>query len=295
MIDPSYELVEAQAHSSFRCVRSSCETFASEHPLHFHPAYELTWILRSTGMRYVGDSVERYKAGDLVLSGPNLPHCWRDDLDPSGANAPEWITAQFDLVCFGRDFLALAEAAPLQEMLRDAHRGLAFDPAALTEVGPLLQALVGLTGLTRLVRLFDILERLTRQRRKPLAASEYHANNTVNRSLVDRLEIVQRYILENLTGEISQAEISARLGMRPPAFSKFFRAATGRTFMSLVKLLRVNMACRLLATTEGRITAIAFDCGYAQTSLFDQHFQELKGIAPSDYRRRMRALATTSA
>ncbi|MET0377310.1 MAG: AraC family transcriptional regulator [Rhizorhabdus sp.] len=295
MIDPSYELVEAQTHSSFRCVHSSCATFANEHPLHFHPAYELTWILRSTGTRYVGDSVERYKGGDLVLSGPNLPHCWRDDPDPSGVDAPEWITAQFDVTCFGQDFLELAEAAPLRKLLQDSHLGLAFDQSVLTDVGPRLHKLVGLSGLTRLVGLIDILERLTRQTPKSLAASDYHANNTVDRSLVERLEFVQHYILGNLSGEIIQAEISAMLGMRPSAFSKFFRAATGRTFMSLVKLLRINMACRLLATTDKRITAIAFDCGYSHASLFDQHFQSLKGVPPSEYRRRMRALAADPA
>ena len=44
---------------------------------HFHPQYELTYILGSTGIRYVGDNMGNFEYGDLVLVGSNLPHCWK--------------------------------------------------------------------------------------------------------------------------------------------------------------------------------------------------------------------------
>lgn len=295
MIDPTYELVKSQAHSSFCCIHKSCETFATEHPLHFHPAYELTWILRSSGTRYVGDSVERYGANDLVLTGPNVPHCWREDPDPGGDNAPEWIIAQFDPACFGADFLNIPEAAALRAFLDQAHCGLSFAAEAVAQVGPLMRALVDRNGLSRMIGLIEILDILSRHAHTRLAAVDYTRGIVIDRSLVERLEQVQRYIAMHLHEEISQVEIATMLGMRPPAFSKFFRAATGRTFMSLVKLLRINEACRLLATTEARVTTIALDCGYQHTSHFDQHFQELKGMSPSDYRRRVRTLASPRA
>ena len=42
-----------------------------------------------------------------------------------------------------------------------------------------------------------------------------------------------------------------------PAFSRFFRAATGKTFVGFVNLLRVDQACRLLGSTTQSVTAIA--------------------------------------
>ena len=290
MIDPTYELVETQAHSSFRCVHKSCATFATEHPMHFHPAYELTWILRSSGTRYVGDSVERYSPDDLILSGPSLPHCWRDDPDPGGNNAPEWIIVQFDPGCFGADFLTIPEAGAVCDLLDQAQCGLRFEADTVTLVAPLLRGLVGRNGLSRMIGLIEILDILSHQAHRRLAAVDYSRSNVIDRSLVERLERVQHYIASHLSEEISQVEIATLLGMRPPAFSKFFRAATGRTFMSLVKMLRINEACRLLAATDARVTTIALDCGYRHTSHFDEHFQELKGMSPSDYRRRMRGL-----
>src|SRR5579872_1353733 len=140
MLDPKFECVVAQERSSFRCAHRTCDAFEAEHPWHFHPAFELTWIIHSRGTRYVGDSVERYEPGDLVLSGPNLPHCWRDDPRRRGESGPEWIIAQFDPACFGEGFLAVPEAAEIRLLLEDAKFGVAFGRAAVSSMGPLLRA-----------------------------------------------------------------------------------------------------------------------------------------------------------
>jgi AraC-like DNA-binding protein len=254
MPDPKFECVIAQDQSSFRCVRRACTDFEAEHPWHFHPAFELTWIMRSHGTRYIGDSVERYEPGDLVLVGPNLPHCWRNDACGLGSATPEWIIAQFDPACLGAGFLDLAEASGISRLLWEAQSGIAFGAEAVSTIGPLFNDVVQRSGMARLIGLIDLLDRLSRFPRNMLADRGYHESNQVDQDLVERLNWVQLYIGENLTAEISQSMIADQLGMSASAFSKFFRAATGRTFMSMVKLLRINEACRLLSIDAMRIT-----------------------------------------
>ena len=57
--------------------------------------YELTWIIRGQGQRYVGRQVESFEAGDLVWLGPNLPHCWINTPSDSHEEV-EALVVQFD-------------------------------------------------------------------------------------------------------------------------------------------------------------------------------------------------------
>lgn len=43
---------------------------------HYHPEYELTYIIKGKGKRLVGDTYEVFTEGDFVLLPPMLPHTW---------------------------------------------------------------------------------------------------------------------------------------------------------------------------------------------------------------------------
>ncbi|WP_159517652.1 cupin domain-containing protein [Sunxiuqinia indica] len=48
-------------------------------PWHFHPEYQLVYVIESFGTRFIGNSVENFEAGDLVLLGSNVPHFWKNN------------------------------------------------------------------------------------------------------------------------------------------------------------------------------------------------------------------------
>ena len=46
---------------------------------HAHSEYQLFVVLQGTGTRFIGDSIRSFKPGELILTGPHLPHLWRSD------------------------------------------------------------------------------------------------------------------------------------------------------------------------------------------------------------------------
>ena len=67
-----FEKIVPQAGSSFAILDKRAPAFDGR--FHFHPEIEITLIQSSSGRRLVGDSIESFAPGDLVLLGENLPH-----------------------------------------------------------------------------------------------------------------------------------------------------------------------------------------------------------------------------
>ena len=49
------------------------------YPWHFHSQYEIIYMKEGFGHCFVGDCIEEFSAGDLILFGTNLPHYMRSD------------------------------------------------------------------------------------------------------------------------------------------------------------------------------------------------------------------------
>ena len=62
---------------------------------HYHPEFELTYIVRGNGTRWIGNHVEEYTSGDLILVGSNLPHGWYSDERRAPADGERAIVLQF--------------------------------------------------------------------------------------------------------------------------------------------------------------------------------------------------------
>ncbi len=120
-----FELVDFEKTSSFRCMKRRATDFREDHPLHFHPQFELTWIIHSTGLQFVGDSVEYYDENYLVLCGPDLPHCWQNNLI-NAEDAAEWFTIQFDRELLPVNMETMIELQAVSQMLKRASGGLKF-------------------------------------------------------------------------------------------------------------------------------------------------------------------------
>jgi AraC-like DNA-binding protein len=253
-------------------------------PYHYHPELELTWIVRSSGHRFVGDSSQPFHHGDLVLLGPHVPHVW---LNPASCRRAEAIVVQFLPTFLGETFFTVPELRPVQRLLSRASRALAFAPTTRKKVSPLLVALPEATGAARLLTLLQILVHLAGDRSaRPLCSPRYAPQQ--DSTAGEKINAVYRHLAANFRETIFQSDLAKQLGSSPAAFSRFFRRATGRGFTETLNDIRLGEACQLLRESDRTIAEICYACGFENLANFNRQFRRRHAMNPSDWRHRAR-------
>ena len=283
-MDPKFEAIELEGNSVIKTIALQCAVLQHDHAWHYHPECELTYILKGEGTRFIGDNVQHFGPGDLVFSGPNLPHCWaNDDTEGSDSQRNELLILQFKPDCLGPDFLISPDAQSLVKLIEYGKRGLKFSGPVVERVGAALEKMQDESGLTRLTTFVHLLDLLVQAENVEELTSELYVNDTRDFH-GGRIGKVMAYVKENLSEDIKQSDVAELVAMTPQGFSRFFRATTGRTFVSFVNVMRIMEACRRLVNTDDDIIDIAFQCGYANLSNFNRRFSELKQTTPREYR-----------
>jgi AraC-like DNA-binding protein len=103
-------------------------------------------------------------------------------------------------------------------------------------------------------------------------------------------------LLEHLGREygrkITVADAAVMVGMSESRFMRYFRAASGMTFVSYLTHIRLSHAARLLRESDLNISEIAGAVGFHDQSYFDRQFRSEYRVTPREYRLRHRAGAT---
>lgn len=251
---------------------------------HFHAEYELVAIIKSAGMRFVGDNIERFDSGGVVLIGKNVPHMWLNDdsyFEEDSTLLAEAIAVHFEKDFLGKDFLEMPEMLPLSNLFDLAKRGMCFlnvKESLLTE----FKRLPNLDPTTQVVKIIDILSQLTRHKDYKLLASSTFVNSfhkTENR----RLDKIYEYVFENFNKPISSSNVAEIIGMNKSAFSRFFKKTHRKPFTKYLNEIRIGYACKLLLENSESITSIAYLSGFNNVSNFNRQFKIIKGKTPSLY------------
>lgn len=265
--------------ASLRFLRIDAGRFDGQR--HRHHALELTWIEQGVGLRHVGDSVEPFGPGDLVLLGTDLPHAWVSPARRGGAARA--CVLQFPPALLAQDALPeLKGARPLAELAR---RGLRVGGACAATVSARLARMAGEDAFGRLAGLVEILGCLCKHPRdlKPIASGA--APSPLRAGQERRIDRVTGWVARNMHRRLGVAEAARVARVTPGAFSRFFRREAGKPFSAWLNDVRCGEACLRLRQSRQPIAAIAADCGYASLSHFNRQFLRRMRQTPRDYRR----------
>lgn len=251
--------------------------------IHSHKNFELNFITSGTGRRIVGDNISSFEKGDLVLMGPDLPHCW--ELSPLEEESSSFcIVTHFSEDIMKSDFFRMPELEKIMELLKQSERGLRFKVDDYAEIQQTLERMTKLEGLEyyiEMLKVFNLLLQVTDRDK---------LSNPVDKAVVfsknlEKINKVYEYVFQNIQEGIKLEEAADLLNMAPSSFCRFFKKKTDITFMEYVKRVRVGMAAKLLAESDRQITQICFESGYNNLANFNHYFKDIMGKTPSEYRK----------
>lgn len=281
---PQIERVAAMSQDSFICRRFEQDQF--DHPYHFHPEIEVTWIGRSRGTLIVGDHIGTFEPGDLVLLGSNLPHVFRNELKPVEGAMSEVI--HFSRDCADGFFDSAPELGPLADFLDRLGLGLRIPARAAPAAGPLLQSIRQSSGLKRWSQFLQLMEFLLEDREGQTLASPGFSG-TVEFKGSHNMQQACQFILDHFDQDISHQDLAAQLNLSPAYFSRIFRQTTRRTYTEFLIEVRLGHACRLLTDTEQTVIDIAFASGFRNLANFNRRFRNTYACSPREFRRHHRS------
>lgn len=249
---------------------------------HYHPEFELTLTVGSRGVRFVGDHVERYGDGDLVLLGPNLPHAWQSEalVEDGGLHRA--------IVCwFTRDWIEgltslMPEFGALSTLALEAARGLEFSAQTIARLRPRMLALGTLSPARQALELQAILLELATAERRPLAAGE--ALSGQNPRDRERMQRVLTWLHTNYDKPLRLAPLSAIAHLTDSQLQRVFKRSTRMSISQYVTQLRIGRACQMLVQTDRPMTHIAAECGFSDAAHLAHQFRAAKGMPPTRYR-----------
>jgi AraC-like DNA-binding protein len=256
-------------------------------PWHYHPEIELTLVTKSTGMRFVGDSVERFEAGDLVLLGSNLPHYWRNDKIYYQENAPslaEAIILRFRYDLWGNDFLVSPEIKPIKTLLEYARQGILFSGNASDKILPILNRILVSKGVGRIIGWLEVFEILTQEENTRLLSQKSFGTQK-HKDDSNRINKVLAYIQDHLAEQVNLSDVAGIADMNKASFCRYFKEQTNKTFIELLNDIRIANACRLLLENSQDIAEIGYQCGFENISHFNYMFKKITGQNPTTYRK----------
>ena len=252
-------------------------------PLHFHEEFELNFIHHAkSAMRVIGDHKEEIGELELVLVGPNVQHGWFNHNCRS--RKINEITIQFHRDLLDDKLLLRNQMNFIREMFQRSMQGVLFSTKTIEAIMPRLMQFTQKSGFDSVLELLSILHDLSISRdMRILSATPSQVSDSLSYNST-RIDKVLAYTNKNFEKKITLSEVSKLASMTDVAFSRFFKARTGKTFVDTLNDIRLGHASRLLIDTTQSIGEIAYRCGFNNMSNFNRIFKKKKDCTPKEFR-----------
>lgn len=281
---PTLKKITPDFGSSITAIQKTKKRKRSKAFWHFHPELELVYVNKGKGRRHIGNHLSYFNNSQLILIGSNLPH--NGFVDRLTSKGKETLV-QFHPEFLGDLFNKLPEMKNIVQLIERAKKGILFKVEIKQIVGPKIEKLPKYEGIKRVTKLLEILELLALTDNYVLLNENGYMLETQPQDS-NKIDKIFKYVNKNYQEHITLDEISSHVSLTVPAFCRYFKKVTGKTFTQFVNECRIFYATKLLTESQSSITDICFECGFNNFSHFNKVFNEVIGKSASKYRSEMK-------
>jgi len=232
-------------------------------------------------MRVIGDIMEPFPQGEVVLIPPNIPHYWSFDEKVSDSEGKiENITIVFTSKFLEGVIAVFPEFIDIINKIQSNENAISFAGETLLKLQSIMTSMIPITPAERIPSIFRLLYLI--------AFPE--TTNIVGRPVVEdrntkRMQSIYLYVMNNYQRAITLDEIARFAGMEKSAFCVFFKRMTKKSFFSFLMEYRVESSCQMLLKTTKSIAEVCISSGFRDVPYYNRVFKRIKQTTPTEYRK----------
>lgn len=257
-------------------------------PLHFHPEYEIVFVLKGRGKLYVSGAETDFCEGQLFFIGGNVAHLFEDENIRTGKQAPSKVVViQFTEKLFER-LWDLPEFDQIRYFLSQISRGIKVEDVA--SESELVLSMVAAEGIDKFNKLITLLDHIIKSKKYSFIGNEQFISDVKNAAAI-RLQKLNLFITVNYSRDITIDQAAHLLRIQKSSLCRFLKKETGKTFSEHVNDFRVRQACKMLRESSKNIAEVCYASGFNNQAYFYRQFKKIIKQSPMDYRlkRKIRA------
>lgn len=282
-MQPKLEKVIPNPSSSFFVKREIVPYM--DYPWHYHPEFEIIFVEKSYGLRFMGNHVGHFGDGDLMFISPNVPHVWRNDEDFYQGKKDLMVDVyviQFLEDALKKGFFDLQEFTHFKKLFVLGQQGILIKGRDKAKISELIKQVYNSSGVDRIIYFIKTLDAFAKAKEYSLLASKGYTTS-VNISEKERIEKVMSFLMENYRKEFNLKEIADLVNLNKSSFCRYFRSRTHKTCSQFINEIRIAHACKFLINRNMTITEICYATGYNNISHFNRQFKQITGLTAREY------------